>query len=338
MKRALSIFLLLLSLCVHHQARAQGSSSKAAAEALYQQGKSLFDAQKYAEACEKFDASQKLDPAIGTLLFLGDCYEKQNKKASAWASFKEAASLAQARNDDRQKIAEVRAAALLPQVSRLIIRVSEPTLALERFTLRRDGVEMPTASLGAPLPVDAGTVKLEAVAAGHEPYVTTVTVPDGGKEITVDIPMLTARAGPTPSPLPTVPEPDTSAEEADDGSASTALLVSGIAVGALGLAGVAVGSAFGIMARDSRDASLMRCRTETFCSAEGVTLRDDAQDEATVSTITFIVGGVLAAGGITLVVLSQTVAREPEKSGSTRLEVVPLAGPTLAGLSLRGQF
>lgn len=319
---------------------AQGSN-KAAAEALYQQAVKLFKAEQFGDAAEKFDASQKLDPAIGTLLYLGDCYEKLNKKASAWAAFKEAASLAQSRNDDREKTAEVRAAALLPQVSHLVVRVADVSLALPGFVLRRDGVEMPPGTLGAPLPMDAGKVELQATATGHTAWTQTVNIPDGGKEITVDVPALapagsTVEPSPAPVPVPTpVPPSD---DGADQGGGNTGLLIAGIAVTVLGLGGMAAGSAFGLEARNARDDSLERCRTERFCTPEGVALREDAQDAATISTITFIVGGVLTAGGVTLLVLSQVMDDDSPPQALQRLELVPQAGPTTAGLTLRGAW
>jgi serine/threonine-protein kinase len=339
MNKAIAIaFLTLIVLAVPLRASAQGEN-KAAAEALYQQGVRLFKGDKYAEAAEKFDASQKLDPAIGTLLYLGDCYEKLDKNASAWAAFKEAASLAQSRKDRRQKTAEVRAAALLPQVSHLVVRVADEVLALPGFTIRRNGVELPTASVGVPLPLDAGEVKLEATASGHEPWTKTVTIVDGGKEISVDVPMLASQTvEPSPSPSPDVPQPpplpEPGPDTGDDSGVATVLLISGIAVGVLGLGGVAVGSAFGLMARDSRDESLARCRTETLCTPEGVSLREDAQSEATVSTITFVVGGVLVAGGVALVVLSTLQDDGADETGLRSLEVVP----TGTGAMLRGAW
>lgn len=329
MKRILAITFLLFACSLSSFALAQGGTNKAAAEALFQQGVNLHKQKQFADAAKKFDASHKLDPAVGALLYLGDCYEQLNKKASAWAAFKEASSMAQAQKDkQREETANIRATALLPQVSHLVVR-ADANAALPGFVVRRDGVELPSATLGTPLPIDAGTVKLEATASGYAPWSKTVTIPDGGKEVTVDVPALTKvdAEGPAPTPDPVVPvpvpDPDTG-EEASD--VSTPLLIAGIAVGVLGLGGVAAGSAFGIMARDSRDESLGKCRTERFCTPEGVQLRNDAQDQATISTITFIVGGVLTAAGITMVVLSQTVF------------VSPGAPDSEAGLSLRGAF
>ena len=72
MKKAIAIAMILLfSFVAPADVSAQGSN-KAAAEALFQQGVAAFKANKYEEAADKFDASHKLDPAIGALLYLGE--------------------------------------------------------------------------------------------------------------------------------------------------------------------------------------------------------------------------------------------------------------------------
>src|SRR5262249_32964060 len=72
------------------------SSNQVAAESLFREARRLVDAGRYAQACEKFSASQKLDPAVGTLLNLGLCYEKIGRTAAAWATYHEASAAAKA--------------------------------------------------------------------------------------------------------------------------------------------------------------------------------------------------------------------------------------------------
>src|SRR5436305_3826151 len=69
-------------------ARAQPSGAQA--ETLFRQGKDLMAKGKIAEACAAFDASQKLDPTISTLLNQAACREKNEQFATAWGLFLEA--------------------------------------------------------------------------------------------------------------------------------------------------------------------------------------------------------------------------------------------------------
>src|SRR5512132_1412974 len=48
------------------------------------------------DACPKFEESQRIDPTPGTLLNLGDCYERSTppRTASAWGTFKRAEVMA----------------------------------------------------------------------------------------------------------------------------------------------------------------------------------------------------------------------------------------------------
>ena len=67
------------------RASAEASATdRAAADALFQASGKLAAESRWAEACAKLEASLKLDPAIGTLVRLGSCYEHLGKTASAW--------------------------------------------------------------------------------------------------------------------------------------------------------------------------------------------------------------------------------------------------------------
>jgi hypothetical protein len=53
-------------------ARAQGASKQAAAQALFDEAKKLMGKSDFAAACKKFEGSQELDPAPGTLFNLAN--------------------------------------------------------------------------------------------------------------------------------------------------------------------------------------------------------------------------------------------------------------------------
>src|SRR5882672_4544932 len=79
------VLLALLPGTVHADATA---AEKVAAEALFDDGRKLLADGRFAPACEKFEQSEHIDPAVGTLLYLAECYEKSGRTASAWATFR----------------------------------------------------------------------------------------------------------------------------------------------------------------------------------------------------------------------------------------------------------
>src|SRR5690349_23522444 len=114
-------------------AGAQSASDKATAEALFSDGRRLMSQGNYREACPKFEASLKLDPGVGAMLNLADCYEKNQQTASAWAEFREAGAAARAAGSkEREDLARRRAAALEPKLSRLTIVAGEKTVQVTR--------------------------------------------------------------------------------------------------------------------------------------------------------------------------------------------------------------
>jgi len=129
-------------------------ADEATAEALFQAGKSLMDQKKYAEACPKLEASYKLDPGIGTKLNLADCHEKEGKLAQAWGEWGEARDQAKRENDKpRMDLAIRRQKELDPKVPKLTVNVTGPTTGIDVY---RDELQLDTAMLGVPLPVDPG--------------------------------------------------------------------------------------------------------------------------------------------------------------------------------------
>ena len=80
----------------------------------------IADAGRIEEACAKFQESQRLDQALGTLLYFGHLLLTGGQTASAWAAFQSAQELAHRRKDKaRETIARERAASLEPTLSML---------------------------------------------------------------------------------------------------------------------------------------------------------------------------------------------------------------------------
>ena len=73
----------LASLAMLVARTAYAEDSVAVAEHLFQEARVLVERGDYAAACPKLEASQKLEPAVGTQFNLADCYEHVGRTASA---------------------------------------------------------------------------------------------------------------------------------------------------------------------------------------------------------------------------------------------------------------
>ena len=302
------------------------ATNKAAAEALFTQGRSFLEQGKLEQACAKFAASQALDSGFGTLMNLADCYSRRGMTASAWATYKEAAALARGDGQtERQASALAQATQLEATLPKLLIHAAPESAKLPGLELRINAQSIPPAVWGTELPVDPGPLRLELSAPEHTPLIREIAVPREAQVVTVDLPAL-QRIPSTNSPGVARPPTQSKASSSADSARSVGdagqlqRTVSYVSLGA-GVVGLAVGSVFGLRAISLNKDSDKECRTEKFCTEEGVALRDRARTAATVSTVTFVVGGAFAAAGITLWALAPS--RETPR---TSLSLSPTPG------------
>jgi hypothetical protein len=304
------------SLCV-----AQSAGNKAAAEALFEQGKLLAQSGDYQQACLKFEASQKLDEGIGTLLYLADCYQKLGRTASAWAMFKEAASMAGARGQEsRQKLAMLRARALESGLVKLTIEIATGNESILGFEVRNDGIVVPPAEYAATVPVDPGSHRVEASAPGKRTYSEMVNVTDGRAHLVIPLLEDLAPAASTSAPTATfdgkrpssdvsptgmrpvvgtmAPGPVPNDAVSDSGRTQRTLAY---AAGGLGVLGIGLGTYFGLTAIHDNNTSKQDCNPDpNVCGKTGYDHRQDALKNARLSTIGFVAGGALLASGVVL--------------------------------------
>lgn len=279
-------------------AHADDTSSVAAATLLFDEGVKLMDSGRAEEACPKLARSQALAPSGGTLLALGDCYEKIGRVASAWLAFREAATRAgSAGKRDAELSSLQRAKRLEPRLPRLVITVA-PTTQVPGLEVKRDGTVLKEAELGVPVPFDPGAHEIEATAPNMRPFKTKVTL-RVGETTDVAIPKLapeTVGGGNDGAVPPTSTSEPPDAAPSSDGSSQR---VAGLVVAGVGVAGLALGTAFALMAKSKNDEALEpgNCPTSTRCNPSGLELTDDARSSALVSTILFVVGGAALVGG-----------------------------------------
>lgn len=312
----------VFSVALHGAAQSNAGGNRAAAEALFNQGRSLMTAGKYAEACPKFEASQQLDPGLGTMLNLAECYEKTGRTASAWAEYREAIPLARAAGSKaRQDLAVERAQALEERLSTLTIRAMSGDAADAQLEVRRDGVAVQPAELGSPIPVDPGEHLIEARAPGKAPWSSKVQVGPNAAKVSVEIPALQAEgAAPAPVASPIVTTTTTTTEPPSDKPASdgAAQRTTGLVLGGAGIVGVGLGTFFGLRASSKWSDAKEKCTDYPYgCGAEGTDLRSSASSAGAVSTIAFVAGGALIATGVVLYLTA------PSKKESVALSVGP---------------
>ncbi len=287
-----SIVLAAAALCPA-PARAQDKDNAAAAEQFFQDGRRLMDQKKYADACPKFAQSYKLAPGLGTLLNLGDCYQKAGKTASAWARFREAMGIAARQNrPDREKIAQDRATALEAKLIRLKIVNTN-----ENASITMDDVELDPAVLGTAIPIDPGKHTLDVTAKGKKPFHTTIDASERVKSPTVEIPELEDDAV---VEKPKKPKKTKAIEPpVEEGSRGGTQRILGLALGGVGVVGLGVGGFFGLRTFSKWGEAEPLC-PNLQCDRTGFDLAAEARTSGIVSTVGFIAGGALLLGGAAL--------------------------------------
>jgi hypothetical protein len=290
--------------------RAAGAASTAeqrtTAEALFQQGRELIAQKSFAAACEKFAASQELDPGLGIQLHLADCYDLAGKSASAWALFRDVATAARrSGEEDRVRIADERANELAARLSKVELSVV-PAHVVAGLELRLNGVVIPKTSWNTALPFDPGPLQVEASAPGKKPWHFHGAIEPGPASRRVEIPAL------KDAPVQVGASSAAGAHakhgaDAPGASGSPQRALGYVAAGA-GVVALAVGGFFGYRAYADNQRSKGECRSDdpNACTKDGVALRDDAQRLSTLSTIVCASGAAFVVGGVSLVLTAQT--------------------------------
>jgi hypothetical protein len=275
----------------------EARADKAAAEALFQEGRRLMEAKDYAAACPKLAESHRLDPGIGVLLYLGDCYAANGQTASAWAAFREAEPAARAAGQaDRARIAADKIAALEPKLSRILL-VPPAGVDPTSFEVRLDRDVFGAATLGVGVPIDPGSHQVEVSAPGKVPWSSTIEVRAAAPETRIELPVLQTAAGAAAPVAGATSTPPDAEESGWNGQKTAAVVVGGVGVGA-----VVVGSVFGAMAFSTWASAEDNCLEgePRRCTAQGVDDADSASTQGTVSTVAYAVGGAAIVGAAVL--------------------------------------
>ena len=317
---------------------AHAQNNKVAAEALFEEGRRLIAQRNPVQACPKFAESQRLDPSPSTLLNLGSCYERIGKTASAWATYREAASAANALNrTSLVTIAQHHATAIEPELSRLTITPSVPVDGLE---ITRDGQLVGRGEWEVAVPVDPGTITVEASAPKKKKWSAAIEVAQAGKTVTLTVPALEdappEAVSQAQNPATTTTSAEMSGSIAYDSaspppSRATWQKPVALVAGGVGVAGLALGTVFVLRAKSKYDDSLAQCpANNNLCTAQGVSQRDDARSAGNIATVAYV-GGAVALGAGVVLWLTAPKTEQPKTSAEVHFSPTP-GGAMIYGL------
>jgi hypothetical protein len=281
--------LFLSSITLAGSVGAETPSAVTRAETLFQTGRQLMREGRYNEACPKLVESQRLDPAPGTQLNLADCWEHAGLTASAEHEFLQVAESAEkAGETERAAVARARVKQLESKLTRL--KLSVPAAArVAGLVLLQNSTAVPETDWGKARAVDPGKFVVEARAPGRRSFISEFSLRGDAATHELSIPILAADSSPVPS--------DSSTRRADW------LQGSGIGLLGLGAVGLTLGTVFGVRAvslyHRSQDEG---CDPNDRCTPGALETRESAVHSGNASTVSFIVGGALLAGGAGLYV------------------------------------
>jgi hypothetical protein len=314
---------LLVALCWASPALAQTEEEKRA-EQLFREGRDAVDRSDYATGCAKFAESLRLTQRPGPLLNLANCEEHQGRFVSALTHWTDGIALLPA-NDERVAAARQRVEALSRRIPRITIVLAASAPEGSKVTL--DGAPISPAALGVPQPTDLGEHVVVAAAPGHTDARSTLLLGEGERrEITVT-PGMSVAAPPStvaPPPIVTPPPPPSS-----DGARTA-----GFVIGGVGAASLAVGVVTGILTIGKKSTVDGLCPSTCFEKDRAAVLDAESAGKtlSTISTVTFIAGGVGLAAGLVLVLSSGP------RHAPTTATLGPAVLPGGGGLSLGGSF
>jgi hypothetical protein len=271
----------------------------ALATELFNQARDSVKSGDHATACPKFAESQRLDPKVGTLLNLASCLDKIDDLAGALHALQQAVNLCESTKDRRLKHARKELEKLEPRVPRLTLELASG--APEGILIKRNAVELTTAILNSPLPVNPGKHVIEVTAPGHEPRTFEIELVESEHKTQAIAPG-PAIVEPEPASAPTAPEPVRDEGPRDTGTSSGGSTL-GWVLGGIGVAGLAVATVTGVMILGKNSTASSHCENN-LCDAEGMDAAQSGKDLIPINTVAWAVGVVGIGSGAVLLLTS----------------------------------
>ncbi|MBW2531585.1 MAG: hypothetical protein JRI55_08890 [Deltaproteobacteria bacterium] len=323
-----------LAIAVAVAALAVSDAKAQDAQTLFDRGlKAMLDG-RYESGCPDIERSYELDPQPGARFTLAACYERWGKLLTAAGHYSryltEVRNLpaAEAKQQEKRvattndKLAELR-----PQIPKLQLNFDAAPPDDAIVTL--DGKSVAPSDLGVDLPVDPGEHRIEVRTAAGAVDERTVRI-EVGQSQTVLLSVPTGGEG--------ADEPD-QMDEPDGAGGWTGMHTGAVVAGAIGVVGLVIGGVTGGMVFAKKGTVDDECNDQNVCSEDGKAAADDGKSLATVSTVTFVVGGVALAGGVVLWLLAPSLSEPDQETASIRLHVGSAPGdPESAVIGVGGTF
>jgi hypothetical protein len=341
---------------------AQTDEEKAAARALATQGADALKQNHYAEALDLVSRAQAIVHAPTHLLMIARADVGLGKLVAAQEAYlklihEELAATAPAAFKNAQAVAKDELAAIEPKIGSL--RIDVEGIGQKKVTVKLDEQMVPPALLGVFRPVDPGPHVISVFPVGQSPVKGTVDVHEAEKkEIKLTIPDAPASgvplsAGDNPDVAKPVEAPQPPGRDTTTTSSGfmTPLRGAGIGVGAVGVAGVVVGSLFmakGFSSQSAANAAAvaagctnggLTCPNTPKVAAAKATINADDKDAAnqkTIGAIGLAVGGAALVTGVVLIVIGKPKPAAAAAAPPPRASVTPWFSGTAGGL--RGEF
>jgi hypothetical protein len=307
------------------QAQEVSPAEHDAAVTNFQAGRRFVEQNNCKDAIPRFLESLKHEQNVGARFNLAECSRKEGREVDAWNQYKGAEQLAIQKNDPRKDDARKAINELEPKVTklRLVLPPNAETVKIDgRVVEKTDFNLLETGYALSPNDPHA----IEVTGKNRAPWTKADVKGPAGAEL----PAMTVDLG-----APLVPE----GADPNEGNGQR---LAGMVVGAVGIAGVAVGTIFGVVALGKKSTYNSdvesRCQDPKNCNPQNQPTLSDERTQisgpATISTIAFIAGGALLATGA---VVYFTAPRAPSTSAA-RIHFMPAVGPATAGAMLGGTF
>lgn len=308
---------------------AETEENRATARALATQGIAAFNEGRFADALDLFSRAETVLHAPPHLLYMARSAAKVGQLVRAHELYlkllrEPLAATAPQPFRDAVTAAREEVKGIEPRIASIVIKVSAPPGVT--YEVEMDQKPVSAAVVGVPIPEDPGRHRLTATAAGYACKPVEVTLAEGGHgeatlvlEPTGEAPPPVVARGTPPAPTPTAtpsaqaqpaapppPPPQSSEQPPPPWMRPASYVAAGV-----GVLGIGLGTYFALRSSSLRgDADDLAAECGPLCLktdplAARITSRDNsARSAQTASAVSFVIGGLGVATGVTLFVLS----------------------------------